>query len=254
MFWCGILLFFHFHDMKNIVENKSKIYFIRGQSVMLDKDLSNFYGIETISLNKARKRKEDQFENLVFQLKKDEWVEILKIQGRSYSGGHLPWAYTEKGAYKMAFVLDSKTALKVSDTILDVFISVRDGNLVPIENNNKVLQLEMRIESLEKDMMGRQRNINNFNSPVTLVQGDHNNIKINSDQDLIMNLAKLLMDKSVVENKELTMLLSKSIDQANKKDKTGLMETLESIANIGEKVVSIAINVPQIILWVSKFL
>lgn len=132
-------------------------------------------------------------------------------------------------------------------------MSVREGYLITVEKNNKVLQLEVRIEALEKDMMGRQRSINNFNAPVTLIQGDNNEVKINSDQDLIMNLAKLLMDSKIIENKELTKLISKSIDQANRKDKKVLLETLSSVANLGEKIVTLSSNLPAIISWVSKF-
>jgi len=51
----------------------SKIYFIRGQKVILDSDLADFYGIETGNLNKAVKRNIERFpEDFMFQLTKEE--------------------------------------------------------------------------------------------------------------------------------------------------------------------------------------
>ncbi len=58
----------------------NKIYFVRDQKVMLDKDLAILYGIETRNLNKAVKRNLKRFPvDFMFQLTKSE-TEILMFQ------------------------------------------------------------------------------------------------------------------------------------------------------------------------------
>ena len=81
---------------------KSKIYEIRGQRVMLDRDLAQMYGVETKNLNKAVKRNLERFEgeDFMFQLTKDE---CLRFQIGTLNGGrgqhlkYLPYAFTEMG-------------------------------------------------------------------------------------------------------------------------------------------------------------
>jgi len=59
---------------------KQKIFEIRGQRVMLDRDLAAIYGVEIRALNQAVKRNIERFpEDFMFQLTRSEW-EILKSQ------------------------------------------------------------------------------------------------------------------------------------------------------------------------------
>ena len=68
----------------NIESIKNVIYEIRGQKVMLDRDLANIYGVETRALNQAVKRNADRFpEDFMFKLSKEEWVEIEMISNMS---------------------------------------------------------------------------------------------------------------------------------------------------------------------------
>jgi hypothetical protein len=51
-----------------------KIYIIRGQKVMLDRDLAEMYGVEVKRLNEAVKRNATRFpEDFMFQLAQNEW-------------------------------------------------------------------------------------------------------------------------------------------------------------------------------------
>jgi hypothetical protein len=60
---------------------ESKIIFIRGKKVMLDRDLAVLYGVETKMLNRAVKRNPDRFpEDFMFQLSKEEYTEFLRCQ------------------------------------------------------------------------------------------------------------------------------------------------------------------------------
>lgn len=68
----------------NIENIKNVIYEIRGQKVMLDRDLANIYGVETRALNQAVKRNADRFpEDFMFKLSKEEWIEIERISNMS---------------------------------------------------------------------------------------------------------------------------------------------------------------------------
>jgi hypothetical protein len=230
--------------MNEIEKHASKVYQVRNKSVMLDFDLAQFYQVKLNKFNEARKRKQEQFVDIVFQLTSEEWAQIRNI----------PWVYTEKAAYKMAFVLESKTSLKVADLILEVFVSVRNGLLVPVRSDKKVDLLERRVDLLEQEMMGQKRLVNNFYAPTTLIQGNHNQVHINSSEELIMNLAKLLTDQQVVKNRELTTLLSQSITLASERNKKGLLEALGMVADVGSKIVGLSSSLPAMIAWVSKLM
>jgi hypothetical protein len=102
--------------------------------------------------------------------------------------------------------------------------------------------------------MGQKRLVNNFYAPTTLIQGNHNQVHINSSEELIMNLAKLLTDQQVVKNRELTTLLSQSITLASERNKKGLLEALGMVADVGSKIVGLSSSLPAMIAWVSKLM
>ena len=123
-----------------IIENK--IFIIRGQKVMLDRDLAMLYDVETKNLNKAVKRNIERFpEDFMFQLNQQEF-ENLKFQfGTSSSedenlksqvvisswGGlrKLPYAFTEHGVAMLSGVLNSKRAIAVNIQIIRLFSKLR---------------------------------------------------------------------------------------------------------------------------------
>lgn len=196
---------------------RKKVFFVRGQAVMLDKDLAVFYEIPTKVFNQAMKRKKEFFQNEVFQLTKEEYEEILALQNLPMSKGHLPWAFTQKAAYKMAFVLDSKVSMKVADLIVDVFLEVQRGTYVPKVQDNKTLVIEQRLEKIETEMQGRVSIVNNFHAPVTVVQGGTAQVNLGVKEEFILKIMQIMHHQEVLTNTQLTSLLSKAIDQANKK-------------------------------------
>lgn len=122
----------------------NKIYLIRGQKVMLDRDLAELYAVETRRLNEQVKRNEKRFpKNFMFRLSKKEWHSIssqiamssLKHRGKSY----LPFAFTEHGILMLANVLKSKRAIEMSVHIIEVFIKMRQMLLT---HKDILLQLE----------------------------------------------------------------------------------------------------------------
>lgn len=109
--------------MNDIEIIRSKIYEIRAQKVMLDRDLAVMYGVETRTLNQAVKRNADRFpEDFMFQLT-DEEVEIWKSQivmSNSVKMGlrRNPFAFTELGVAMLSSVLTSKIAIQVNMGIM----------------------------------------------------------------------------------------------------------------------------------------
>ena len=99
-----------------IIQNK--IYKIRGQRVMLDRDLAELYGVTTGNLNKAVKRNIERFpERFMFQLTEHEFLRFQN--GISSWGGtrKLPYVFTEQGVSMLSAVLRSPTAIQVSISI-----------------------------------------------------------------------------------------------------------------------------------------
>ena len=118
---------------------------IRGQQVIIDRDLALLYGVETRVLNQAVKRNIERFpDDFMFQLNKEE-VEILKSQNVTSSWGgdrRLPYAFTEQGIAMLSSVLKSQTAVEVNIRIMRAFVSMRRF----IATNAQLFQ---RLETIE---------------------------------------------------------------------------------------------------------
>lgn len=109
---------------------RSKIHVIRGQQVMLDRDLAELYSVETKALNQAVKRNTERFpENFMFQLSENEY-EIWRSQFVTSNSDKMglrrpPYAFTEQGVAMLSAVLKSETAIKASIQIMNAFVSMR---------------------------------------------------------------------------------------------------------------------------------
>lgn len=109
---------------------QSKIYEIRGQKVMLDRDLAEMYGVETRTLNQAVKRNIDRFPvDFMFQLTDEEtkiWKSQIVITNSIKMGVRRnPFAFTELGVAMLSSVLNSKTAIQINMGIMRAFVTVR---------------------------------------------------------------------------------------------------------------------------------
>ncbi len=104
----------------------NKIYLIRGQRVMMDRDLAELYGVKAIRLREQVKRNLERFpKNFMFHLSKKEvknMVSQFAIPSRQQLGGYLPYAFTEHGVLMLANVLKSEQALKISIRIIEIFV------------------------------------------------------------------------------------------------------------------------------------
>jgi len=93
-------------------EISSKILTLRGQQVMLDRDLAELYQVETRRLNEQVKRNSDRFpDDFMFQLTDDElkhWKSQFATSNKEIMGMRkAPYAFTEEGIYMLATVLPS---------------------------------------------------------------------------------------------------------------------------------------------------
>lgn len=132
-------------QLPEVIDIKPMIRVIRGQQVMLDRDLAQLYGVETKRLNEQVKRNIERFpDDFMFQLSKDD-VEILKSQNATSSWGgdrRLPYAFTEQGIAMLSSVLKSQTAVDVNIRIMRAFVSMRRF----IATNAQLFQ---RLETIE---------------------------------------------------------------------------------------------------------
>ena len=133
----------------------NKIYFIRNQKIMLDRNLAALYEVETKRINEQIKRNSARFpENFMFQLNEVEY-ENLKSQNATSSWGgsrKLPFAFTEHGVLQLANVLKSERATQMSIKIIEVFVCLRDYLLTN-------LNLKLEVEAIKKKLVNHDKNI-----------------------------------------------------------------------------------------------
>ncbi len=133
----------------------TKIFIIREQKVMIDRDLAELYGVLTGNLNKAVKRNIKRFpEDFMFQLTKEEF-DNLKFQfGTSSWGGTRkpPYAFTEQGVAMLSGILSSNRAINVNIQIMRIFTKIRK---VLIDN----LNVKLEIEEIKKKLKNHDKNI-----------------------------------------------------------------------------------------------
>ncbi len=94
----------------------SKILLIRGKKVMLDRDLSELYEVETRQLTRQVRRNIERFpEDFMFKLTKEEFRSLMCHFGTSNRGGtrKLPYVFTEQGIAMLSGVLKSKRAISL---------------------------------------------------------------------------------------------------------------------------------------------
>lgn len=108
---------------------QSRIFTLRGQQIMLDRDLAMLYGVENRRLNEQVKRNIERFPaHFRFQLTQIERDELVANCDRFESLKHstaLPYAFTEQGVSMLSAVLRSETAIQVSIQIMDAFVGMR---------------------------------------------------------------------------------------------------------------------------------
>lgn len=128
--------------MQVIQSIQNRIYEIRGERVMLDKDLAALYETETKALNLAVKRNIKRFpQDFMFQLTKEEF-ETLRFQIETSENGdplqptrvispgrggtrYMPYVFTEQGVAMLSGILHSERAIQMNIAIMRAFVEVR---------------------------------------------------------------------------------------------------------------------------------
>ena len=121
------------------------IYEIRGQKVMLDRDLAELYGVTTKRLNEAVKRNIERFPtDFMFKLTKNELFQLVAICDRFKTLKHSvspPYAFTEHGIAMLSSILRSKRAVEINIEIIKTFIKLRHYILSQAETNEQIAEL-----------------------------------------------------------------------------------------------------------------
>jgi ORF6N domain len=134
----------------------SKIYFIRGQKVMLDHDLAELYAVETKRLKEQVKRNLVRFpDHFMFVLTKDE-NEILRSQNATLRHGehskYPPYVFTEHGVLMLSNVLKSERAALVSIRIIDIFIKLRAAFANQTDIWLAIEKIKNKLDNQDKNM------------------------------------------------------------------------------------------------------
>lgn len=135
----------------------NKIYNIRGQKVMLDRDLSELYGVETKVLKQAVRRNIERFpEDFMFEMTDTE-LEIWRTQFVTSNADkkglrYAPFCFTEPGVTMLSCVLSSSRAIKVNIQIIRIFTRIRQ---VLMDNT----ELRLEIEQIKKKVDNQNKNI-----------------------------------------------------------------------------------------------
>ena len=133
----------------------NKIYLIRSQKVMIDKDLAELYQVETKQLKRQVRRNIERFpEDFMFELTKQEFDNLRSQFGTSNWGGnrYAPLVFTEQGVAMLSSVLNSRTAIKVNIQIIRVFTKIR----AMLTDN---LSIKLDIEEIKKKLSNHSKNI-----------------------------------------------------------------------------------------------
>ena len=153
---------------------ESRILLIRGQRVMLDRDLAELYGVETKNLNRQVKRNPERFPSeFMFQLTLSEKNELVTNWHRFNSLKHstvLPFVFTEYGALMLASVLNSPRAIEAGIFVVRAFVKLREILSTHKELAQKLKELEYKIETHDEQITAIFEAINQLLIPPPVIK------------------------------------------------------------------------------------
>jgi hypothetical protein len=128
----------------------NKIYLIREQKVMIDRDLAELYGVETKRLKEAIKRNIERFpEDFMFEMSKEEFenwrTQFATSKSDTMGLRYAPFCFTEQGVTMLSCVLNSKRAIEVNIKIIRVFTRMKEMLLTHKDILLKLEQLERQV-------------------------------------------------------------------------------------------------------------
>lgn len=148
------------------------IHVIRGERVILDRDLAALYGVETKNLKRQVKRNIERFPaDFMIELTREEY-NSLRCQngtienGRGEHSKYLPYAFTENGVAMLSSVLTSKVAVQINIQIMRAFTWMRQTFSAIAETTIRQDQLELEVEKLRNYVEDILRDQNDTNELV----------------------------------------------------------------------------------------
>lgn len=145
------------------------IHVIRGERVILDRDLAQLYGVEVAQLNRQVKRNIERFpEDFMFLLTNQEVTNLKCQNGTSSWGGarYLPHAFTEEGVAMLSGLLRSPVAIRVNIQIMRAFVYMKNTLSALNETALRQGKLELEVENLRNYIEDILRDQNDANELV----------------------------------------------------------------------------------------
>ena len=139
-------------NLISIEKIEKAIYLIRGEKVMLDRDLASLYDVSTGALNQAVRRNRERFPgDFMFQLTSAEVAELnlsqIVIGSEKHRDPRLrPYAFTELGVAMLSTVLRSKRAISVNIEIMRAFVKLRQLLASNTDLAHRVDELESKYD------------------------------------------------------------------------------------------------------------
>jgi hypothetical protein len=148
---------------------QQRILLIRGEKVIVDADLAEFYGVPTKALNQAVRRNMDRFPaDFMFQLNKNEKTEVVTncdhLSKLKFSPVN-PLVFTEHGALMAASILNSVRAVDVSLFIVRAFVALRRAISEHKELARKLTRLERKLADHDDQIIAIIEAIKKLSSP-----------------------------------------------------------------------------------------
>jgi hypothetical protein len=147
-------------------EVQNRIYRIRGQQVMLDRDLADLYGVATFNLNKAVRRNVERFPvDFMFRLSASEYGALrfqFGILKRGQHAKYLPYVFTQEGVAMLSSVLKSPRAARVNIAIMRAFVKLRHAMLAHQGIARRVEKLEGKVSILDTDVRLMAKDMDDF--------------------------------------------------------------------------------------------
>lgn len=134
-----------------------KIYLIRGQKVMIDRDLAELYGVETKVLKQAVRRNLTRFpKDFMFEMNKREFTSWRADNVRSVKDKlglrYAPFCFTEQGVTMLSCILNSATAVAVNIKVIRIFTKLREMVLTHKDILLKIEQIEKKMVQHDDDI------------------------------------------------------------------------------------------------------
>jgi len=170
---------------------ESKLIHYKHETVLIDSDVAELYGVETKDINKAVKNNPEKFpDGYIIELTKEEKQEVVEnfhhLEKLKYSP-YLPKVFTEKGLYMLATIIKSKVAVETTIKIIETFSNIKklSRNLNSI--NNEQTKEEQRLIVIESNQL--LEDIIDI-QPVTEIKDD-NTTEVETRIELNLGFAKI---------------------------------------------------------------